>query len=82
MNAEDVEVPEGMRLVGWFCEHPLRRVADEDGYWSSKPWHRRRNHRNKRGWSEEKNTTKALHFPDPDQPICPQAVPMFIRDDA
>lgn len=74
---QTVETPDGMRHVGWYCEHPLSSIPP----FGRQTEHRRRKN-NKRGWSVEKNTAKALNFSDYDQdiPICPQQVPVFIRD--
>lgn len=74
-----VTTPTGMRHVGWYCEHPLSNTT---------PYGRLTAHRsrknNKRGWTESKNTSKALTFSDYDQdiPICPQQVPIYVNDAA
>jgi hypothetical protein len=73
---QTVETPEGMRHVGWYCEHPMSRKP---------PYERLTEHReranNKRGWKLKRNTGKALSFGDYDMEIgCPQRVPIFIKD--
>lgn len=72
-----VETPEGMRHIGWYCEHPFR---------SQPPWdrltkHRTRTSKNKRGWKYEKNVGKSLSFGDYDMDLgCPQRVPIYVRE--
>lgn len=72
---QTVETPEGMRHVGWYCEHPLSNQP---------PWERLTKHRqranNKRGWKWTKNTSKSLSFGDYDSELgCPQRVPVYIH---
>lgn len=76
---DSINVPEGMRLVGFFCEHPLVRVGDD---WTREPHHTRPNPKRVRGWSFDKNVSKSLQFGDYDfeLPLCQQAQPMFVRD--
>jgi hypothetical protein len=71
-----VEVPDGMRHVGWYCEHPLRnqppfgRVSEH-----------RRHKNNKRGYVIDKTVGKALTFGNYDSDIaCPYRVPVYIND--
>lgn len=74
-----VDTPVGMRHVGWYCEHPL---SNKPPYGRLTEHRERKN--NKRGWTVSKNTTKAVTCSDYDHdiPVCPQQVPIFIRDAA
>lgn len=74
---QNVEPPEGMRHVGWYCEHPVSRKPP----YERDPAHREHSSKNKRGWKVAKNTSRSLSFGDYDTELaCPQRVPIFIRE--
>jgi hypothetical protein len=70
-----IEAPEGMRHIGWYCEHPL----SSNPRWERLTKHRKRAN-NKRGWKYEKNTSKSLSFGDYDMDLgCPQRIPIYVK---
>lgn len=86
---DDVVVPEGMRFVGYYCEHA--QVPDGDAAFGYRytphrqPFYGQRpRYKAERGWEESTSTTKSLDFPDyregDAERRCQYRVPIFVRE--
>jgi hypothetical protein len=82
----EIVVPEGMKQVGWYCEHTL--ITDDTKGWTYTP-HRQPSTKNKQGWTESTNTMRSLSgFGD--DPLteaeaekhCQYRKPVFVMDDS
>lgn len=87
----DVDVPEGMRFVGYYCEHPQPCGEDGKPDWSAQrtphrtPWYGQKpKYKAERGWDETASTTQSLTFPDfregDAERNCQYRVPVFVRE--
>ena len=85
----DVVVPDGMRFVGYYCEH--QEVLTDDGQHTYRytphraPFYNARpKYKAERGWDETLSTTKSLDFPDyregDAERKCQYRIPMFVRE--
>jgi hypothetical protein len=80
----DVNVPEGMVFVGYYCQHEyidgtgLAMTPHRSPFSKTRP-----KYKAERGWDESHSTTKALTFPDHTEQSaerhCQYRVPMFVR---